>query len=66
MKRRSPQFEELLTPDQVARAFAVDSKTVTRWQKAGRFPPGTVVMTLGGHRRFKGAVIRQLLKDGER
>jgi len=64
--RPSPQFDELLTPLEIAQAFAVDSKTVTRWAKAGKFPPGTVVMTLGGHRRFKGAVIRQLLKDGER
>lgn len=50
---------ELLTPAQVAKAFAVDPKTVTRWAKAGKLPPA--VVTLGGHRRWKRREIEALL-----
>jgi excisionase family DNA binding protein len=39
----------LLTPAEVAAAFRVDPKTVTRWAKAGKL---TSVWTLGGHRRY--------------
>jgi excisionase family DNA binding protein len=41
--------EALLTPGEVARTFRVDSKTVTRWAKAGKL---NYIRTLGGHRRF--------------
>jgi excisionase family DNA binding protein len=40
--------------------FRVDPKTVTRWAKAGRL---TSVRTLGGHRRFREAEVRALLRD---
>jgi excisionase family DNA binding protein len=39
----------LLTPAEVAAAFRVDPKTVTRWAKAGKL---SSVRTLGGHRRY--------------
>jgi excisionase family DNA binding protein len=39
----------LLTPAEVAAAFRVDPKTVTRWAKAGKL---TSIRTLGGHRRY--------------
>jgi excisionase family DNA binding protein len=39
----------LLTPAEVAAAFRVDPKTVTRWAKCGKL---SYIRTLGGHRRF--------------
>jgi excisionase family DNA binding protein len=39
----------LLTPAEVAAAFKVDPKTVTRWAKAGKL---NSIRTLGGHRRY--------------
>jgi DNA-binding transcriptional MerR regulator len=60
---------DLLTPVEVAQLFRVDPKTVTRWANEGAFPRTTdgrpaVIKTRGGHRRFRGEVIRRLL-DGE-
>jgi predicted site-specific integrase-resolvase len=43
---------EVLTPGEVARMFGVDPKTVVRWVKAGRFPPGSHFFTPGGQHRF--------------
>ena len=37
-------FTELLTPAEVARLFAVDPKTVTRWANEGRL---STIRTLG-------------------
>jgi excisionase family DNA binding protein len=50
----------LLTPAEVAAAFRVDPKTVTRWAKAGKL---SSIRTLGGHRRFLATEIRTLLLD---
>ncbi len=50
--------EELLTPAEVAALFRVDPKTVTRWAQAGKL---STIRTLGGHRRFRAAEIRELL-----
>jgi excisionase family DNA binding protein len=55
---REPEFENLLTPAQVAACFKVDPKTVTRWAKAGKL---TSIKTLGGHRRYREAEVRSLL-----
>ena len=48
----------LLTPGEVAAAFRVDPKTVTRWAKAGKL---TSIRTLGGHRRYRETEVRALL-----
>ncbi len=48
----------LLTPAEVAALFRVDPKTVTRWAKAGKL---TSIRTLGGHRRYREAEVRNLL-----
>jgi excisionase family DNA binding protein len=48
----------LLTPAEVAAAFRVDPKTVTRWAKAGKL---NSIRTLGGHRRYLEAEIRAIL-----
>lgn len=50
--------EELMTPGEVAKLFAVDPKTVSRWANSGKI---TTVKTLGGHRRFRAAEIRAML-----
>lgn len=39
----------LLTAAEVAALFHVNSKTVTRWQVAGKL---RAIKTLGGHRRY--------------
>lgn len=50
--------DRLLTPSEVAAMFRVDPKTVTRWAKAGKIGS---VRTLGGHRRYREAEVRELL-----
>lgn len=50
----------LLTPAEVAAAFRVDPKTVTRWAKAGKL---SSIRTLGGHRRYLESEIRAMLSD---
>jgi excisionase family DNA binding protein len=55
---RVPDPEPLLTPAEVALMFRVDPKTVTRWAKQGRL---TSIRTLGGHRRYREAEVRELL-----
>jgi len=41
--------DDLMTPAEVAQAFRVDVKTVSRWAQEGRLP---CIRTLGGHRRY--------------
>ena len=55
------RYDELMTPHEVAVAFHVSSKTVTKWAKAGKFPEGSVLWTLGGVRRYKAAAVAALL-----
>jgi excisionase family DNA binding protein len=43
-----------MTPAEVAQAFRVDPKTVTRWAKAGKL---NSIRTIGGHRRYRRAEI---------
>ena len=50
--------EALLTPSEVAALFRVNPKTVTRWAKAGKL---SSIRTLGGHRRYREAEVRNLL-----
>lgn len=52
--------DRLLTPAEVAAMFRVDTKTATRWAKAGRI---SSVRTPGGHRRFRESEIRALFVD---
>jgi excisionase family DNA binding protein len=50
----------LLTPAEVAAAFRVDPKTVTRWAKTGKL---SCIRTLGGHRRYLATEVRAILFD---
>jgi excisionase family DNA binding protein len=49
--------EEYLRAGDVGRLLHVSPKTVARWANEGKLP---FVRTLGGHRRFSGAVVREL------
>lgn len=51
---------DLMTPVEVAAAFRVSPRTVTRWAKAGLLPS---VRTLGGHRRFRRADVEAALAE---
>jgi excisionase family DNA binding protein len=50
--------EEYMTPREVAEAFGVSPKTVTRWVKAGKL---TSVRTPGNHRRYLRSQVQALL-----
>jgi excisionase family DNA binding protein len=56
--RPAPGAEPFLLTSQVADLLQVSPKTVARWAKDGRLPHQR---TLGGHRRYPEAAIRQLL-----
>jgi excisionase family DNA binding protein len=55
--------EDLMTPSEVAEAFSVTSKTVTRWARAGKLDS---VRTLGGHRRYFRKQVQKKLKERQR
>ena len=50
--------DALLTPSEVAALFRVNPKTVTRWARSGKL---TAIRTLGGHRRYREAEVKELL-----
>jgi excisionase family DNA binding protein len=50
----------MLSCGQVARAFGVDSRTVTRWTNDGVLP---CIRTPGGHRRYKAADVAALMSQ---
>jgi excisionase family DNA binding protein len=58
----SGQAESLMSPAQVAVLFRVHPNTVTQWERAGKL---TAVRTAGGHRRFREAEVRALLRGGD-
>jgi excisionase family DNA binding protein len=60
VKRPMP-VDELMTPAEVAAAFGVDPKSVTRWAKAGKL---NAIRTLGNHRRYRAVEVRALLERG--
>ncbi|HYY77754.1 MAG TPA: helix-turn-helix domain-containing protein [Actinomycetes bacterium] len=45
---------------EVAEILYVSPKTVSRWAKEGRLP---FMRTLGGHRRYPAAKIRELVEE---
>lgn len=55
--RRSPSVRAHLRTAEVADLLHVSPKTVARWARLGLLPYGR---TLGGHRRFSEAAIREL------
>lgn len=56
-------YDELLTPTEVAKLFKVNPKTVTRWAHSGRLPS---ITTPGGHKRFPRSEVDKFLQaEGE-
>ena len=55
--RPAPDTEAFLLTSQVADLLHVSPKTIARWAKGGRLP---YRRTLGGHRRYPEAAIREL------
>jgi excisionase family DNA binding protein len=55
--RPTPDAEPFLYTSQVADILHVSPKTIARWAKDGRLP---FQRTLGGHRRYPEAAIREL------
>jgi excisionase family DNA binding protein len=55
--RPVPDTEPFLFTSQVADLLHVSPKTIARWAKDGRLP---FQRTLGGHRRYPEAAIREL------
>jgi excisionase family DNA binding protein len=54
---------DLMTPHEVADAFRVDPKTVTRWARLGKI---RFIRTPGGHRRYVAADVRLNLEGAPR
>jgi excisionase family DNA binding protein len=53
-----PQASGYLRSAEVADLLSVSPKTVSRWAKEGKLP---FMRTLGGHRRYPVAAIRELI-----
>lgn len=52
------EYEQLLTPGEVAKRFHVYPKTVGRWAAQGKL---TAVRTPGGHRRYLSSEVARFL-----
>lgn len=58
-----PEDSPLMTPAEVAAAFRVDPKTVTRWANRGLLP---CIRTIGGrHRRYWRSDVEAMLNRTE-
>ena len=55
--KAAPDLPRYLHPAEVADLLHVSPKTVSRWAEEGKLP---FLKTLGGHRRYPAAEIRQL------
>ena len=53
-------YPSYLRPGEVAEILYVSPKTVSRWAKEGKLP---FLKTLGGHRRYPEAEIRDLAEE---
>jgi excisionase family DNA binding protein len=58
--KAATEYPSYLRTAEVADILYVSPKTVSRWAKEGRLP---FVRTLGGHRRYPEAEIRELAKE---
>lgn len=58
VRPKPPPGPAYLRTSQVAELMSVSPKTVSRYAKEGRLP---FLLTLGGHRRYPEAEIRELL-----
>jgi excisionase family DNA binding protein len=60
VQRKGGEAPSYLLPAEVAERLSVSPKTVSRWAKEGKLP---FMKTLGGHRRYPEAEIRQLVDE---
>ena len=58
--KAAPELPPYLRAAEVAAILQVSPKTVSRWAKEGKLP---FLKTLGGHRRYPAAEIRQLAEE---
>ena len=58
--KAAPELPRYLRAAEVAAILQVSPKTVSRWAKEGKLP---YLRTLGGHRRYPAAEIRQLADE---
>ena len=58
--KAAPDLPRHLHTAEVADILHVSPKTVSRWAKEGKLP---FMSTLGGHRRYPAAEIRQLAEE---
>jgi excisionase family DNA binding protein len=58
--KAAPDLPRYLRAAEVADLLQVSPKTVSRWAKEGKLP---FLKTLGGHRRYPAAEIRQLANE---
>jgi excisionase family DNA binding protein len=58
--KAAPELPRYLHTAEVADILHVSPKTVSRWAKEGKLP---FLKTLGGHRRYPAAEIRQLANE---
>jgi excisionase family DNA binding protein len=58
--KAAPELPRYLRAAEVAAILQVSPKTVSRWAKEGKLP---FLKTLGGHRRYPAAEIRQLADE---
>jgi excisionase family DNA binding protein len=58
-QRKGSDAPGYLRPAEVAELLSVSPKTVSRWAKEGKLP---FMKTLGGHRRYPEAEIRELVE----
>jgi excisionase family DNA binding protein len=58
--KAAPDLPRYLHTAEVADILHVSPKTVSRWAKEGKLP---FLKTLGGHRRYPAAEIRQLAEE---
>jgi len=58
--KAGPEYPPYLHTAEMADILHVSPKTVSRWAKEGRLP---FLKTLGGHRRYPEAEIRQLADE---
>jgi excisionase family DNA binding protein len=58
--KAAPELPRYLRAAEVAAILQVSPKTVSRWAKEGKLP---FLKTLGGHRRYPAAEIRQLANE---
>jgi excisionase family DNA binding protein len=59
-QRKGGEAPSYLLPAEVAELLSVSPRTVSRWAKEDKLP---FIKTLGGHRRYPEAQIRQLVNQ---